>query len=140
MSIYLRTEPIIPDWTDYNGHMNLAFYIHLFDQGWDVLREEIYERQLAMGVIPKETVNTPRPEQIPSWEEYPDRYKPVASRLMEIFASFLHHTAGCWQVSSHGGSTLCHEHRSKHPEIGPCTSGLAPEPASRLWMKSGLRA
>ena len=58
----------------------------------DVLREEIYERQLAMGVIPKETVNTPRPEQIPSWEEYPDRYKPVASRLMEIFASFLHHT------------------------------------------------
>jgi acyl-CoA thioester hydrolase len=37
MSIYLRTEPIIPTWTDYNGHMNLAFYIHLFDQGWDVL-------------------------------------------------------------------------------------------------------
>ena len=37
MSIYLRTEKIIPDWTDYNGHMNLAFYIHLFDQGWDVL-------------------------------------------------------------------------------------------------------
>jgi len=37
MSIYLRTEPIISDWTDYNGHMNLAFYIHLFDQGWDVL-------------------------------------------------------------------------------------------------------
>jgi acyl-CoA thioester hydrolase len=37
MAIYLRTEPIISDWTDYNGHMNLAFYIHLFDQGWDVL-------------------------------------------------------------------------------------------------------
>jgi len=37
MSIYLRTEPIISEWTDYNGHMNLAFYIHLFDQGWDVL-------------------------------------------------------------------------------------------------------
>ena len=40
MSIYLRTEPIIPDWTDYNGHMNLAFYIHLFDQGWDVLLDK----------------------------------------------------------------------------------------------------
>ena len=37
MSIYLRTEKIIPDWTDYNGHMNLAFYIHLFDAGWEVL-------------------------------------------------------------------------------------------------------
>ena len=40
MSIHLRTEPIISDWTDYNGHMNLAFYIHLFDQGWDVLLDK----------------------------------------------------------------------------------------------------
>jgi acyl-CoA thioester hydrolase len=40
MSIYLRTEPIISAWTDYNGHMNLAFYIHLFDQGWDVLLDK----------------------------------------------------------------------------------------------------
>ena len=40
MTIYLRTEPIISDWTDYNGHMNLAFYIHLFDQGWDVLLDK----------------------------------------------------------------------------------------------------
>ena len=40
MAIYLRTEPIISDWTDYNGHMNLAFYIHLFDQGWDVLLDK----------------------------------------------------------------------------------------------------
>ncbi len=40
MSIYLRTEKIIPEWTDYNGHMNLAFYIHLFDQGWDILLDK----------------------------------------------------------------------------------------------------
>ena len=40
MTIYLRTEKIISDWTDYNGHMNLAYYIHLFDQGWDVLLDK----------------------------------------------------------------------------------------------------
>ena len=40
MTIYLRTEKIISDWTDYNGHMNLAFYIHLFDQGWDILLDK----------------------------------------------------------------------------------------------------
>ena len=40
MKIYLRTEKIISEWTDYNGHMNLAFYIHLFDQGWDVLLDK----------------------------------------------------------------------------------------------------
>ena len=62
-----------------------------FDQGWDQLREDIYKRQLEMEVIPPGTRLTPRPEQIPSWKDYPDRYKPVASRLMEVFAAFLAH-------------------------------------------------
>lgn len=63
-----------------------------FDDGWDALRQEIFDRQLALGVIPPGTRLTPRPEQIPGWDEYPDRYKPVARRLMEVFAGFLAHT------------------------------------------------
>ena len=50
-----------------------------FDDGWDALREEIHARQLELGVIPPGTALTPRPEQIPSWADYPDRYKPVAT-------------------------------------------------------------
>ncbi|MEM9652058.1 MAG: arylsulfatase [Actinomycetota bacterium] len=63
-----------------------------FDGGWDALREEIHSRQLDLGVIPAGTALTPRPEEIPSWDDYPDRYKPVAARLMEVFAGFLAHT------------------------------------------------
>lgn len=63
-----------------------------FDGGWDVLREEIYERQIKLGVIPPHTVLTKRPEQIPAWGDYPERYRTVASRLMETFAGFLAHT------------------------------------------------
>ena len=33
MSLFLSTTKIINDWTDYNGHMNLAFYILVFDKG-----------------------------------------------------------------------------------------------------------
>ena len=33
MSFHLSTTKIINDWTDYNGHMNLAFYILVFDKG-----------------------------------------------------------------------------------------------------------
>ena len=40
MSIYLKTGKVLPEWTDYNGHMNLAFYIHLFDTSWEVLLEK----------------------------------------------------------------------------------------------------
>jgi arylsulfatase A-like enzyme len=63
-----------------------------FDGGWDALRTETHARQLELGVIPPGTTLTPRPEQIPSWVDYPDRYKPVASRLMEVYAGFLAHT------------------------------------------------
>jgi arylsulfatase len=63
-----------------------------FDRGWDALREEIYERQLALGVIPAGTALTTRPAEIPAWDDYDPRYRPVATRLMECFAGFLAHT------------------------------------------------
>ena len=63
-----------------------------FDGGWDDLRDTIYRRQLELGVIPAGTANTSRPKQIPAWEDYPERYRPVATRLMECFAGFLAHT------------------------------------------------
>ncbi len=37
MSIFLKTDRVKAEWADYNGHMNLAFYIHLFDGAWEVL-------------------------------------------------------------------------------------------------------
>lgn len=75
---------VAPEW--------IARFEGTFDQGWDRLRTEIYERQIALGVIPADTTLTPRPAQIPAWEDYPDKYKPVAIRLMEVFAAFMAHT------------------------------------------------
>ena len=40
MSIFLKTGRVKSEWTDYNGHMNLAFYIHLFDSSWEVLLQK----------------------------------------------------------------------------------------------------
>ena len=33
MSLLLTTKKIINEWTDYNNHMNLSYYILLFDMG-----------------------------------------------------------------------------------------------------------
>ncbi len=63
-----------------------------FDQGWDVLREESFARQLKAGVIPPGTKLTPRPMQIPSWNSLSPERKKIASRLMEIYAGFLAQT------------------------------------------------
>ena len=73
-----------PEWSDR--------FAGQFDDGWDALRDRIYARQIDMGIIPPGTRNTPRPDQIPAWADYNDRYKPVARRLMEVYAGFLAHT------------------------------------------------
>jgi arylsulfatase len=62
-----------------------------FDQGWDQLREEIFARQKALGVIPAETELTRRSEGIPAWDAMPDEMKPILTRQMEVYAGFLEH-------------------------------------------------
>jgi arylsulfatase len=59
-----------------------------FDQGWDKYREETYQRQLELGVIPKDTKLTPRPKEIPAWDALNADQKKVAARLMEAFAGY----------------------------------------------------
>ena len=37
MSLLLKTTKIINEWTDYNNHMNLSYYILVFDMGGEVI-------------------------------------------------------------------------------------------------------
>ena len=37
MSLILKTEKIIKEWTDYNGHLNVAYYVHVFDIAADIM-------------------------------------------------------------------------------------------------------
>ena len=63
-----------------------------FDQGWDAMREEIFARQKRMGVIPRDTVLTPRNPELPAWSSLSPDQRKVAARLMEVYAGFLAHT------------------------------------------------
>jgi arylsulfatase A-like enzyme len=62
-----------------------------FDQGWDTLREEIFERQKKLGVIPAKAELTKRPAEIPAWDETPKEMRPIFAREMEVYAGFLEH-------------------------------------------------
>jgi arylsulfatase A-like enzyme len=73
-----------PEWSDrYKGS---------FDAGWDALREESFARQKEQGVIPSDAELTPRPDEIPAWDDVPDELKLVLSRQMEVYAGFMEHT------------------------------------------------
>lgn len=67
----------------------IARFRGMFDQGYDAVRAATVRRQLAMGVIPKGTVDTPRPVGITSWKELTPAQKRVNARMMEVYAAML---------------------------------------------------
>ena len=37
MSVHIANQIIKKEWTDYNNHMNMAFYVLVFDQLWEIV-------------------------------------------------------------------------------------------------------
>jgi len=37
----LHTETVQPDWVDYNGHMNVAYYVLVFDHATDAFLDQV---------------------------------------------------------------------------------------------------
>jgi arylsulfatase A-like enzyme len=63
-----------------------------FDLGWDRYREEVYQRQRALGVIPVGTALTSRPPELPAWESFGPEERRLLARQMENYADFHEHT------------------------------------------------
>ncbi len=70
----------------------LAKYRGRFDEGWDVVRERWFRRQLELGVIPEGTQLAPHNPGVEPWDELPENQQRLAARLQEAFAAFLDHT------------------------------------------------
>ncbi|MEO8753072.1 MAG: arylsulfatase [Casimicrobiaceae bacterium] len=73
-----------PEWIErYRGQ---------FDQGWDRWREEVFARQLAMGIVPPGTRLSPRPQWVKAWDTLTADAKRLYARQMEVYAAFLEQT------------------------------------------------
>jgi arylsulfatase len=59
-----------------------------FDAGWDVYREQTFERQKKLGVIPRDAQLTKRPAELPAWSSLSADQKRLFARMMEVFAGF----------------------------------------------------
>lgn len=64
--------------------------MHLFDQGWNKLREQIFANQKRLGVIPQTAKLTPWPDDlIKSWDKLSDDEKKLFIRQADVFAAFV---------------------------------------------------
>jgi arylsulfatase len=63
-----------------------------FDQGWDKIRQETFERQKQQGIIPANTQLAPKPKDIKDWDALSADEKKLFARQMEVYAGFAAHT------------------------------------------------
>lgn len=62
-----------------------------FDEGYEAMRAPRFERQKELGVVPEKTQLTPRPDDIPPWDNLPPNEKRFSARTQEAFAGMLTH-------------------------------------------------
>ena len=63
--------------------------MHLFDDGYEKLRERIFENQKRLGVIPKDSKLTPWPkDMLKPWDQLSADEKKLFIRQVEVFAAY----------------------------------------------------
>jgi arylsulfatase A-like enzyme len=78
-----------PEW------MHKISDMHLFDQGWNKLRDTIFANQKRLGVIPQGAKLTPWPdEMLKRWDQVTDDEKKLFIRQADVFAAY-------WAYSDH---------------------------------------
>ncbi len=70
---------------------SIAKYKGRFDQGWNKVREETFERQKKLGIIPPDSQLPPANPGVQPWDELNSNQKKVYVRLQEVFAGFVDH-------------------------------------------------
>ena len=67
--------------------------MHLFDKGWNELREQIFANQKKLGVIPQDAKLTPWPKDLlKNWDQLTADEKKMFIRQVDVYAAYLAYT------------------------------------------------
>lgn len=63
--------------------------MHLFDAGWNTLRETIFANQKRLGIMPANAKLTPWPDTLPSWDSLDLESKKLFIRQADVYGAYL---------------------------------------------------
>jgi arylsulfatase len=67
--------------------------LHLFDKGWNALRDQIFANQKRLGVVPQDAKLTPWPDALlKTWDKLNDEEKKLFIRQANVYAAYLAYT------------------------------------------------
>lgn len=79
-----------PHWPLHALQEDIEKYKGTFMEGWDVLREERYQRMIEMGIIDKEWQKSDRNDEVSAWDSLSEEQKEKMDLLMSIYAAQIH--------------------------------------------------
>lgn len=66
--------------------------MHLFDDGWNALRDKIFANQKRLGVIPANTQLTAWPDELQKWDTLTADEQKLFARQAEVFGAYVAYT------------------------------------------------
>jgi arylsulfatase A-like enzyme len=75
-----------PEWIDRISAM------HLFDGGWNKVRETIFANQKRLGIMPKNAKLTAWPKELPTWDSLSVEEKKLFIKQADVFGAYLAYT------------------------------------------------
>jgi len=72
-----------PGWIKKIGDM------HLFDEGWNKLRETIFANQKRLGIMPENAKLTPWPKELPQWDSLSREQKRLFIKQADVYGAYL---------------------------------------------------
>jgi arylsulfatase A-like enzyme len=63
--------------------------MHLFDEGWNKVRETIFANQKRLGIMPANAQLTPWPKELPEWDSLGSLEKKLFIRQMDVYGAYL---------------------------------------------------
>ena len=72
-----------PEWIKKIGDM------HLFDEGWNKLRETIFANQKRLGIMPENARLTPWPKELPQWDSLSREQKRLFIKQADVYGAYL---------------------------------------------------
>lgn len=66
--------------------------MHLFDQGWNKIRETIFANQKKLGIMPPNAKLTAWPKELPDWDSKSEIEKKLFIKQMDVYAAYLAYT------------------------------------------------
>ncbi|HUC50662.1 MAG TPA: arylsulfatase [Xanthobacteraceae bacterium] len=72
-----------PEWIEKISAM------HLFDEGWNKVRETIFANQKRLGIMPENAKLTPWPKELPKWDSLSFEEKKLFVKQADVYGAYL---------------------------------------------------